>query len=92
MRPTQPFPCASQRCHWYEKVSGDAPVHEPAVSVSLCPSRAEPEIAGSAVFTGAVPFAAIVGVGEVTAPVEPAEFLAVTDARIVRPTSSDRSR
>jgi hypothetical protein len=43
-------PWESQRRHWYEKVIGVSPAHEPDVAESVFPVAAVPETVGSAVF------------------------------------------
>ena len=40
-------PVASQRCHWYAKVSESPRSHWPSLAVSVSPSRAVPVIWGS---------------------------------------------
>lgn len=46
-------PGAVQPHHWYANAIGKVPVHVPQVAVSVCPTLAQPEIVGTAVFTGA---------------------------------------
>ena len=43
----------SQRTHWYANVI-DVPAHVPVVVLSVIPSTGDPEMSGSAVFTGTV--------------------------------------
>jgi hypothetical protein len=83
-------PLASQRRHWKVNVIGVAPDHEPVVAVSVEPNLAVPEIAGSAVFSGA-DVETTTAVGAESAEAEPCELLAVTRRRILLPTSSSLS-
>jgi hypothetical protein len=48
---TQPTPSVEQRCHLKVNVVGLF-VHEPLVAVSVAPSRAVPDSAGTPVFSG----------------------------------------
>src|SRR5262249_20107351 len=62
---TQETPAALQRRHWYVKASGAVPDQTPVEAVSVLPSSAVPETAGSEVTTGA----RAGGVAAVTTPV-----------------------
>ncbi len=64
----------------------DVPSQVPVVVVSVDPSTAEPEMNGSAVFTGVV-WAVTRAVGADCAFAEPSPLVAVTSTRSVEPTS-----
>ena len=64
----------------------DVPLHVPVEVVSVAPSTAEPEMSGSAVFTGAV-CAVTTAVWADWALVAPSGFVAVSSTRSVEPTS-----
>src|SRR4051794_28672251 len=84
----QLFP-ASQRRHWYAKLSGPVPLQVPFATVRVVPSRAAPVIAGNEVFCGGAAVTTAVA-AEVAARV-PAPFDALTTIRSVDPTSADVS-
>src|SRR5581483_8807638 len=83
------FQAASQRTHWYAYVIGVVPLQLPFEVVSVCPSLATPDSAGSAVFTGGTP--ATTALAQVRALAWPAPFDAVTTAYSRLPTSADVS-
>jgi hypothetical protein len=84
--PLQLFPAVSQRSHWYVYVNGVAPDQVPVDTVSVCPSVGVPLIFGSTTSTGLVPpTTALASAWDVACP---AEFVAVTVARSVCPTSA----
>ncbi len=62
------------------------PLQLPGSAVSVCPSRAVPEMVGGEVLLNAA--AATTAVWAEVAPLEPALFEAVTATRIVAPTSA----
>ena len=64
------------------------PVHVPWASVSTCPLLAVPEIVGATVLTGEPAAPATTPVGEESALLAPAEFVAVTLTRSVEPESA----
>src|ERR1700685_1054005 len=75
-------------CHWYLKDIGVVPVQLPLLTLSALPISSRPEIAGRAVFRGAVP-----EIGELTglvAVVEPATLLAFTTTSTLSPTYGTR--
>src|SRR4051812_26857232 len=51
----QPWPAASQRCHWYAKVTGLPPDQSPRTAVSRLPVWAVPTTVGGALASGAPP-------------------------------------
>ena len=70
-------PEVSQRCHWYAKLIGESPPHDPLDPLSVAPTWVVPPIVGGVVFDGATgvgsPAAAdwTTGVGADVAEVEP---------------------
>ena len=83
---THEAPAPSHRCHWTAVTIGAVPDHVPAVALSVTPSIAAPEIAGTAVLTGATPATTPVTTDDATP--EPALLLAVTTTRNVEPRSA----
>src|SRR6266487_5860025 len=86
---TQFAPVLSHRCHWYAYVIGAVPDQVPGAAVSICPSRAVPEIVGGATFSGGFPTTMPVAADDACA--EPPAFDAVTVTRSVDPTSGDET-
>src|SRR5581483_3047809 len=87
--PLQSLPDVLQRNQSYLNEVG-FPLHDPFVAVSVWPALAAPAIVGGDVFFGLSPLATTPVAAE-TAFAEPSPFVAVTDTRIVRPTSSRTS-
>src|SRR5215213_602200 len=83
-------PSVSQRCHRYANSIGADPLQLPRSAVNVCPSRGAPETAGALVLAGAMPATTSVGADE--AEWEPPALVAVTTARTVEPTSTERRR
>jgi hypothetical protein len=79
-------PLVSQRCHWYAKLIGRAPLQVPGLAVKVCPCCADPEIVGGETFDGGLAATTEVGTDEAVA--DPPELLAVTATTIVLPTSA----
>jgi hypothetical protein len=86
----QAAPAASQRRHCSARVWGTVPDQAPRLAVRVCPSRAVPVTAGSALLAGAT--AATGAVGELSAELDPPPLLAATRRRMREPTSAVVSR
>jgi hypothetical protein len=74
-----------QRCHWNANEIFVSLDQLPRSTVRIEPSMNVPRILGGDVFVGGSP--EMTAVGAEVAEAEPAEFVAVTTTRIVRPTS-----
>jgi hypothetical protein len=84
-------PDESHRCHWYAYEIGAVPDHVPGAAVNVCPACAVPEIVGALVLAGAAGAACTTAVAADVAFADPAEFVAVTTTRIVKPMSAGPS-
>src|SRR4051812_10185602 len=73
-------PSASQRRHWYARLTGTVPAQTPGSAVSVSPSWVWPVTLGSVLLAGAAASTSTVGSEVAVAP--PASFVAVTSTSI----------